>query len=59
MELTLQDLARFYGCSLRTAQDRAKEIKNYFGFKGRVKKIHLAKYEGLSLDDINLILGSF
>ena len=57
-ELTLQDIATFYGCGLRTAQDRAKEIKAFFELsrKKRILKFHLAKYEGLTLSDLDIIL---
>ena len=57
-ELTLSDIASFYGCSIRTAQDRVREIKNYYSIshKKRILKLHLANYEGISLKDLNLML---
>ena len=54
-ELTLQEIADFYGCSVRTAQDRVSEIKGYLKLehKKRVTNYHLAYYEGMSMDDLN------
>jgi len=55
MELTTLDIALFYGCCEKTAQDRIKEIKTFLNLerKGRVLKLHLAKYEGLTLNEVN------
>lgn len=60
MELTLKDVANFYCCALSTAQFRVKEIKAYFHIKRkcRILKIHLAKYEGLTLADVDMILNA-
>ena len=61
MELTLQDIANFYCCSISTAQLRVQEIKRFYEIqrKGRILKIHLANYEGISLKDLDMILKGF
>nr|WP_319398214.1 hypothetical protein [uncultured Carboxylicivirga sp.] len=53
MELTRQDIADFYGCSTPTASHRITEIKNYLNIKrkGRILINHLAKYEGLTVQE--------
>ncbi|MCU4165222.1 hypothetical protein [Carboxylicivirga caseinilyticus] len=53
MELTRKDIQVFYGCSYVTAGCRINEIKRGLNLhsKGRVLLAHLAKYEGLTLDE--------
>jgi hypothetical protein len=61
MELTRKDLANFYNCSLPTAKHREIEIKQALNIthKGRILDLHLAKYEGLTLNDIYSIFGLY
>nr|WP_321356643.1 hypothetical protein [uncultured Draconibacterium sp.] len=59
MELTLSQIAIFYGCSLPTAAQRVKEIKEYLKLpknKKRVLAAHLAKYEGLKVSEVREII---
>ncbi len=55
--LSVKDLSVFYGCCVRTAQARSKELCDYFNLKGkRPSVIHLAKYEGLTVDEVLFLL---
>lgn len=59
MELTIQDLMRFYCCTEKTARQRKTEILSFFKlpFKNRRPLlIHLAIYEGLSIDIVRTTL---
>ena len=53
-EMTLQEVADFYGCCLRSAQSRVLEVKKYFNLqhKKRITRLHLYRYEGMSSEDI-------
>lgn len=58
MKLTLQDLAIFYCCSLRTAQVRKEEIKLGLSLKKKHVTIYdLSCYEGLKLAEIKEAIG--
>jgi len=62
MELTNKDLQTFYSCSRSTADHRKKEILKAFGLptnKRRVLLLHLAKYEGLSIDECKQVLNLY
>ena len=47
MILSTKDLAIFMQCSQKTAQRRAKEIKDHYGIK-HITVYHLAEYLGIS-----------
>ncbi len=47
MILTTKDLAIFMQCSQKTAQRRAKEIRDHYGIK-HITVYHLAEYLGIS-----------
>ncbi len=59
MELTIQDIRDFYGCSSPTARMRVNEIKKYLKLPQGKKRIllhHLAKYEGLEVQEVETVI---
>ncbi|TRX70529.1 hypothetical protein [Carboxylicivirga sp. M1479] len=59
MELTNKDIQAFYGCCKSTAVARIREIKNGLKLpsdKKRILMIHLAKYEGLTVDECKQVI---
>jgi hypothetical protein len=59
MELTINDLETFYNCSHVTASSRKREIINALGLsknKKRIHILHLAKYEGLTIEECKEVL---
>jgi len=62
MELTINDLEIFYNCSKPTAIHRKQEIIKGLKLpekKKRVLLVHLAKYEGLTVDECKQALKLF
>lgn len=57
-ELTLKDFMYFYSVSERTAQQRRKEICNFFNLPPthRPLRLHLALYERITLKDVDFLL---
>jgi hypothetical protein len=57
MVVFTKDLQNFYGVSRPTAIKLKKEIMNYFNVpSGRIWSHHLAKYEGLTVSEVEFIL---
>lgn len=59
MELILKDIMAFYGCSVNTARNRVKEIKEALKLpkkKHRILAVHIAKYEGLKVSEVKEII---
>lgn len=53
MKLTYKDVAMFYNCSLRTAQNRISEIRVALSIKKKYITIYdLSCYEGLRLMEV-------
>ena len=58
-KMSYQEIADFYGCSLKTAQRRIKEVQDYFGlgYKKGISLLHLVRYEGMPENDIEELCG--
>ncbi len=59
MELTNKDIQLFYTCCHVTAKSRIDEIKKALRLPKHRKRIlinHLAKYEGLTIDECKQVL---
>ncbi|MBS2212148.1 hypothetical protein KEM09_12080 [Carboxylicivirga mesophila] len=59
MELTVKDLQIFYNCSKPTALHRKQEIISALELpknKKRILLLHLAKYEGLTVDECKQVI---
>ena len=55
--MSIKDFEAFYGCSRPTAIKLKREIRKYFSVpSGKVWRYHVAKYEGLTVDEVNFIL---
>lgn len=57
MELYTVDIMLFYNCCESTAYDRIREIKKYYNLNSkRILKIHLAKYNKITLNELSEVL---
>lgn len=62
MELTNKDLEIFYNCSHVTAKQRKQEIIKALKLpvnKKRILLLHLAKYEGLAVDECKQVINLY